>query len=517
MSSSQATNGTLSPLFLDAPDSELRRFLDEVHSLADRVPELVALVDADLDAHGKAKKALRLDDEDWARRRTMALPGFDADDEAEVVRREPATLALGAGRPRTPARVVLVAVMLRGYLGAGFKACDVSTLMQESRTVFVFFETLGMKMPAGSTLTELANAVTNPTRERILDAQIARVAELEWDTFSTLLQDSTHVEGNTAWPTDSRTIVALVERVLHLGAKLPQLALAELVSASAEAHLRAMARLAREIDLAPKTAARPLVLRRLYGKLLWRARRVRTILYDAVTRVEVNLARLDVAPSRKDMASRATGRLRRDVEALGTAIAQCAARVVREEKVPVGDKVLSISDPDAGFIAKGQRLPVIGYKPQVARSAGGFVTGLLLPPGNAADSAQLVPMLDQVARRTSTTPKVVSVDDGYASKANVVALRAKGIEVVSIHGAKGRALTTDADWSRNEYQEARALRSAVESLIFTLKQGFSFGYVARRGLEHAYGELLEKAIAYNFCRMAHRRTVVPNREPALAA
>ncbi len=513
MSSSASTFGTLSPLFLEAPDSELRRFLDEVHSLADRVPALLELVEADLDAHGKAKKALRLADEDWARRRTMALPGFDADD--EVVRRERATLALGAGRPRTPARVVLVAVMLRGYLGAGFKACDVSTLMQESRTVFVFFETLGMKMPAGSTLTELANAVTNPTRERILDAQIARVAELEWDTFSTLLQDSTHVEGNTAWPTDSR--VALVERVLHLGAKLPQLALPELVTKSAGDLLRTMARLARELDLAPKTAARPRVLRRLYGKLLWRARRVRTILYDAVTRVEVNLALLDAAPSRKDLASRATGRLRRDVEALGTAITQCEARVVREEKLPVGEKVLSISDPDAGFIAKWQRIPVMWYKPQVARSAGGFVTGLLLPRGNAADSAQLVPMLDQVMRRTSATPKVVSVDDGYASRANVVALRARGIEVVSIHGAKGRALTEEADWSRDEYQEARALRSAVESLIVTLKQGFSFGYVARRGLEHASGELLEKAIAYNFCRMAHRRTVVPNRELAHAA
>ncbi len=98
-----------------------------------------------------------------------------------------------------------------------------------------------------------------------------------------------------------------------------------------------------------------------------------------------------------------------------------------------------------------------------------------------------------------------------------MSLRARGVEVVGIDGAKGRALTEAADCSRNEYQEARALRSAVESLIVTLQQGLSFGYVARRGLEHAYGELLEKAIAYNFRRMAHRRTVVPNREPALAA
>ena len=60
-----------------------------------------------------------------------------------------------------------------------------------------------------------------------------------------------------------------------------------------------------------------------------------------------------------------------------------------------------MSDPDAGFIAKGQRVPVIGYKPQLARSGAGFITGLLLPKGNASDSGQLVPMFDEVVRRTT--------------------------------------------------------------------------------------------------------------------
>ena len=171
----------------------------------------------------------------------------------------------------------------------------------------------------------------------------------------------------------------------------------------------------------------------------------------------------------------------------------------------MAEKVLSVSDPDAGFIAKGQRVPVIGYKPQLARSGTGFVTGLLLPHGNAADSGQLVPMFDEVVRRTHVTPSVVSVDDGYASRANMETLRERNVEVISINGAKGRALTARADWKSEEYAEARDLRSAVESLMFTLKQGFDFGYVARRGLEAAHGELLEKALAYNICRMLRKR------------
>ena len=104
-------------------------------------------------------------------------------------------------------------------------------------------------------------------------------------------------------------------------------------------------------------------------------------------------------------------RLRADVDALTPVIENCEARVVHELKVPMAAKKLSVSDIDVGFIAKGQRAPVIGYKPQVARSGAGFITGLLLPKGNAADSEQLVPMVDAVVRRTAVVHRVLSVDD----------------------------------------------------------------------------------------------------------
>jgi hypothetical protein len=98
----------------------------------------------------------------------------------------------------------LVALLLRGFFGAGFKAQDVTSMMLESITLRVFFQNLGLKMPGRSTLTELINAVTNETRLLVLDAQVARALSLKQDDFTTMLQDSTHVGGNTKWPTDSR-------------------------------------------------------------------------------------------------------------------------------------------------------------------------------------------------------------------------------------------------------------------------------------------------------------------------
>ena len=508
--------GAIPTLLLSAPDdSDLLLFLAEAHRLVESSPALLTLVDADLDAHGLAKKAMRHADAEWERERTARLACCKQTEATGALTR------LLEGRPRTSAYVVLIALLLRGYFGAGFKSCGATTMMQESITVHVFFVNLGMKMPGRSTLTELVNAVTNATRERVLDAQIAAVLGLGWDSFFTMLQDSTHVEGNSAWPTDSHTLVALLERVVRVGASLPRLELPALeLLPQVRKHIEAMMRLDREIALGGGgTKERARSRRRCYGKLLWRARRVRSALDKAVAHVEANLALLDVLPSRKAMAVRAVARLRTDLDAVAKVIAQCEARVVYEQKTPMADKVLSVSDPDAGFIAKGQRVPVIGYKPQVARSGGGFITALLLPQGNAADSGQLLPVLDAVIRRTGVTPKVLSVDDGYASQANVDAVRDRKVPVISINGAKGRALTAPADWDSEPYAEARDLRSAVESLMFTLKQGFDFGEVARRGLLAAHAEMLEKALAYNVCRMATKRRFIAangNDEVAIA-
>ena len=493
-------------LFLSVPDSDLATFLSEVHQLIQSAPGLLQLVDADLDVHGKAKKAQRLADAEWLKARTAALPGCDC----EVIEIEPASLTLSQGRPRTPAYVVLTALFLRGYFGAGFKACDSSTMLRESMSLQILLSNVGVAMPGRSTLTELVNAVTNATRERVLDAQVAYVIGQKWDDFKTMLLDSTHAEGNTEWPTDSHTLVALIERVLRIGGSLPRLQLPAINCLAAHNHLAAMTSLDKQIGFAPRGKKREMTLRQLYKKLLWRARRVQTLLHEAVSNTEEALFALEILPSLQAMATRAVARLREDTDAVAQVIVNCRTRVMYGAKVPLADKVLSTSDPDAGFIAKGQREPVIGYKPQVARSGDGFITALMLPQGNAADSRQLIPMIDAVSRRTRVVPTIVSVDDGYASQANVDAARARSIQVISINGAKGRALTAKADWDSEAYVDARNKRSAIESLLFTLKQGFGFGEVARRGLTAVHGELLEKALAYNLCRMATVRRTIAN-------
>lgn len=489
-------------LLLTAPDSDLRLFLSEAHRLVVAEPALLAAVDRDLDAHGKRKKALRIADAQWAQERSHTLPGFASGSSVP----DPQKLTLLPGRPRTSAYVVLMFLLLRGY-GGGFKRDDVTTLAQESVTLMIFFRNMGCKMPGGSTLTELVNAVSNATRALVLDAQVRQILRAGWDDFAIMLQDSTAVEGNSEWPTDSKTMVTLVARILRVGAGLDRVGLPALEADKVAALHVGMAAIARTMELDPgKVKTRARTRKRRYKKLLDQASRAHALLAAPLMLLAAACATTELCPSRRVVAERAIQRLRDDHDALSKVVDACTRRVMLDEKVPVGEKVLSTSDPDVGFIAKGQRDPVIGYKPQLARSAAGFITGLLVPRGNASDAEQLPPMFREVQRRTGATPRVVSLDDGYASAANVALMRQDGVAVVSINGSKGKKLTTKRDWESEAYEDARDLRSAIESLMFTMKQGFDFGEVARRGLEKVEGELLEKVLAYNLCRMALART-----------
>jgi len=95
----------------------------------------------------------------------------------------------------------------------------------------------------------------------------------------------------------------------------------------------------------------------------------------------------------------------------------------------------------------------------------------------------------------------VSTDDGYASAKGRGEVPALGVKDISISSAKGKRLTDPDDWQSDVYRNARRERSAVESLMFTIKDGFEFGELGRRGLKSVRAELLEKVPAYNFCQI----------------
>ncbi len=70
---------------------------------------------------------------------------------------------------------------------------------------------------------------------------------------------------------------------------------------------------------------------------------------------------------------------------------------------------------------------------------------------------------------------------------------------------KVKKITGAEEWNRPDYRAARANRSAVESLMFTLKDGYEFGRLLRRERENVRAELTEKVLANNLSQMIRVR------------
>ena len=73
-------------------------------------------------------------------------------------------------------------------------------------------------------------------------------------------------------------------------------------------------------------------------------------------------------PSRRLLLKRIMAQIEGYIADAIRVIAYAEDRVFHGKTLPSTEKVLSISDSDAAYIKKGNRNPVIGYKPQIVRS-----------------------------------------------------------------------------------------------------------------------------------------------------
>ena len=489
-------------VFLTPIDSQLNDFLNEIHQIAIFEPSIVERIDEDLDLHAKKKKLQRLADAQFLAGQTPDLPKL----QLQLRELKLDNVELETGRPRTEAYIVYLFLMLRGFNG-GCKDQHARLFLEESITLKLWLEHLGLQLPPASTLSDNLNAVSNQTRALIHQVQLRYIIQQQrLDDFQKCFIDSTAVEANTERPTDSTLLVRLIARVCTTGSNLHRWELPDMNQIGLLAQQEELRRMSQQIHFLNGKARGAAKRKKVYFQLLRRVRRLRKRLLRDLESVRGNLAgRADLLPSRRLMAEEALGLIAEDLAALEQVAQVCERRVMEEEKVPMAEKIISLSDPDASFIVKGGWNTVIGYRPQLARSGSGFVTALVLPQGNAADSRHLVGMVKEQITNTGVIPALASADDGYSSQEGLAEVLSLGVKMVSISGAKGKKLIEAQQWKSQPYRKARAERSAIESLVFTLKESFEFGEMVRRNHENVLAEMLEKVLAYNISQIIRVR------------
>lgn len=490
----------VSSLLLVLPDSEFAEYCIEVHKLVEREPDILKRIDEDLDHYAREKKRLRILDKQWEERNQPALPELEIIEEEIGVNK----LKLGIGRPRMSAYVVYMFMMGRGYYG-GIKGSAGDVFTSESMTMRIFLENQGLTMPSHNSIYDNINTVSNATRQYILDAQIRMIIDERLDDFKELTFDSTAVSGNVSWPRDSVIMSQLIKRAYHRGKSLHKFGMKDMETRYFPVLIKDIQSLSNKINMEsgkPKSAQKR---KNYYGKLITEVDKAIKLFDREIIHIEEEMNNVVIKPSFHSRLARLVEMIKDDVVNIKKVREYCHSRIFENISTPSKDKILSVSDKDVAYIQKGNREAKIGYKPQIGRSKKGFIPGILVPQGNASDSGQLPEIIDDSIKRTSVMPDVIGTDDGYVNTSIRNKYIEKGVKVFSFSGAKGKKVISEGDWETEEYRKARNDRSAIESLMYTIKYGFDFGHVMRRGLENVRAELLEKVLSYNFCRIIEIR------------
>ncbi len=183
---------------------------------------------------------------------------------------------------------------------------------------------------------------------------------------------------------------------------------------------------------------------------------------------------------------------------------QSARRVLLEENVPAGEKIVSLFEPHTDIIRKGGRETAYGHKINLATGRSGLVLDVVVESGNPADSARCLPMLRRHRAHYGNAPTHAAFDGGYASRENLRGAREMGVKHAVFSRKRGlkEEDMTSSPWL---FERLRRFRAGVEAGISWLKRCFGLGRCRWRGLARFQAWVHSAVFAHNLARLARLR------------
>ncbi len=187
-------------------------------------------------------------------------------------------------------------------------------------------------------------------------------------------------------------------------------------------------------------------------------------------------------------------------------IDQTRRRVCAGEVVPSAEKLVSLFEPHADIIIKGQRDVQYGHKLNLVTGKSGMILDVVVEDGNPADAACFVPMLDRHVALYGEAPRQSAADGGYASRDNLKQAKAIGVSDVAFHKKCGLK-TEDMTRSKWVYRQLRNFRAGIEAGISCLKRAYGLSRCTWRGIAHFKSYVWSSVVANNLALFARLKPV----------
>lgn len=185
-------------------------------------------------------------------------------------------------------------------------------------------------------------------------------------------------------------------------------------------------------------------------------------------------------------------------------IDQTERRVLRGEKVPASEKIVSIFEEHTDIIVKDRRDTYYGHKICLTGGRSNLILDCVVVEGNPADVTLTETMLNRQKDIYNRYPLKTALDGGFASKDNLEV--AKGMQIKDVCFAKKRGLKeTDMCRSLHVYKRLRRFRAGIESGISWLKRSFGLNRCSWRGWQGFKRYVWSAIVSANLLTIARKQ------------
>lgn len=371
------------------------------------------------------------------------------------------------GRNSTPVEVILRMLTVKRLYRLSFEQTEHQ--VRDSLVLRQFCRVYLNEVPDDTTLIRWAALVQAGTLEQFNQRLTELATQLKVTKGRKLRTDGTVVESNIHPPSDSSLLSDSV-KVLGRALSRAKAVLGEQSSLGKDVfrnRIRSTHHLARQVGEAMRRGGETAQVKgkRAYRKLL-RATQ------DTIRQAEKVLPVLQAQASKN--AEKLAETLITFLPRAKQVVSQATRRVFEQEKVPAGEKIVSLFEAHTDIIRrnKAHKPTEYGHKVWLDEVDGGIVTRWEVLEGNPSDDKQWMPSLEHHIQRFSKPPNQMSGDRGVHSPANEAVATQKGVKRVILpqpgHKDDVRKKHERQPW----FVRGRKWHVGVEGRISVLKRRF---------------------------------------------
>jgi IS5 family transposase len=352
-----------------------------------------------------------------------------------------------------------------------------------------------------TTLCKLKNAISTETWAKVNRCLADEAVGRDLIAGEVLRIDTTAVETNVHWPTDSSLlwdVYRVLARLIEGARDIDPVAVGP-----GRVQLRRVKRLQQKIcRRAANKGCAVDRLKPLYSRLIRHIEHVsqwaQAVRQDLVDRRRVVDARGIV------MAASIVEEISHYVELGGRVVEQARRRVIDGESVPNEEKIFSIFEPHTELLKRGKAGKPIefGHMIQIEQVEAKFITDYEVFDKKPIEHKLVEPTIRRHKELFGKFPAQLSADKGYYESMEQITRLSKSIEVVAIN-KKGKRTPEETQRETDPaFRHAQRFRAGVEGTISFLKRVLGLCRCYNKGWEHYVATVGVTILAHNLLILA---------------